>query len=281
MDKTSVVVPKALNFEDPLKPLKSGPALLQASSVTNQFEDMLQSATAKSLASATTVPEVLLSTTIFDVMHILEKGGTSCIVVRDFETHQKSRDIVFRRIDIFNVSMKLKCYEKPLSHIIDHLPRVHQVDGEDSLLAVVHAMQASGSEEIGIYDSAQGVVRGVVTCKAVMSFIRHHEPAHIAQRRASDLGGAGRFEHIEEEEEEQMLNRTEKENRNRENVGPGRFTPAQLVAQVRAHLSLPNPPSLGFGPPIGVREGEMVRERERQGRRRSGPRHGDRETERW
>ena len=96
-------------------------------------------------------------------------------------------------------------------------------------------MMETGSEEIGVFDDEQGVVRGIITCKSLISFIRHHEQEHAhAELLRNDFGNVLYEE--EDDEEAQLMTRTEKENRNRENVGANRFSQGQLVAQV-ARLS--------------------------------------------
>jgi CBS domain-containing protein len=203
-----------------------------------RLEQSLRSTTAKSLASATDVPEVLLSTSISVVLRHLETNGRSCVLVRDFSvpgSNCSSADTIFNRIDVFRFAMNAKSTALPFSSIVEHLKPVHQVDGDSTLLSVVALMMETGSEEIGVFDDEQGVVRGIITCKSLISFIRHHEQEHAhAELLRNDFGNVLYEE--EDDEEAQLMNRTEKENRNRENIGANRFSQGQLVAQV-ARLS--------------------------------------------
>jgi hypothetical protein len=197
---------------------------------------------AKKLASATTLPEVHLSTTISNVLRILEIDGNSCIVVRDFSTQENqvlTRDAIFSRMDVFQAAMKLKDTAQPFSHIVDQLRPLKQVDGESTLEAAVAAMIAADSEEIGVFDVDYGVVRGVITCKSLITFIRYNANLHGSRTKKHNVLGA--LSHFEDENDDgdQFISRTEKENRNSENVGAKRFSQSQLVAQVRfAFLSV-------------------------------------------
>ena len=99
-------------------------------SFVNKVDSVLHGSTAKSLASSTNVPEVLLSTSVSDVLQIMEKDGKSCILVRDFHVRgatSNTRDAIFRRIDIFRLAMTYKCGELPFSQFAEHLPPLMQV----------------------------------------------------------------------------------------------------------------------------------------------------------
>ena len=65
------------------------------------FENHLKTTSAKTLASATNVPEILLSTSILDVLNLLETDGRSCVLVRDVRNipgnKALSGDIIFTR----------------------------------------------------------------------------------------------------------------------------------------------------------------------------------------
>jgi hypothetical protein len=132
---------------------------------------------------------------------------------------------------VFRFAVKARNTDVPFSSIVEHLKPMHQVDGDTTLDSVITAMLETGSEEIGVFDGEHGVVRGIITCKSLISFIRHHEQEHAhAELLRNDFGNA-RYE-AEDDEEAQLMSRTEKENRNRENVGANRFSQAQLAAQV-------------------------------------------------
>ena len=219
------------------KNMPCAPEFFLESSTFHESIEILRSATAKSLASATSVPEVLLRTSVSDVLHILEKDGISCIVVRDFNTTNDSRDAVLRRIDIFNAAINLTSTRIPLSCIVEQLPHVQQLDGEKSLLDIVQVMQTTGCEEVGVIDREHNVVRGVVTCKGLLSFIRRHERAHEEKHRDEGLGIW--VEEDNNEEGDQLMTRTSKENRTRQLQGQGRFTQSQLVAQVLPLKGIP------------------------------------------
>jgi CBS domain-containing protein len=201
-----------------------------------KLDQLLRSTTAKSLASATNVPEVLLSTSISAVLQNLETDRRSCVLVRDFSvpgSNTSSTDTIFNRIDVFRFAIKARNTALPFSNIVEHMKPVHQVDGDTRLDSVIAVMMETGSEEIGVFDGEQGVVRGIITCKSIISFMRHHEQEHAqTELRRNEFGNA-RFE--AEDDEAQLMSRTEKENQNRENVGTNRFSQAQLAAQVWRH----------------------------------------------
>ena len=108
------------------------------------IDQLLSESPAKNLASVTNVPEVLLSSTISDVLRVLEGDGRPCVLVRDVPLQGSSappQDAIFRRIDIFHVAAALGCAEKPFWHIIEHLTPLAQVDGDASLREVRRAAQ--------------------------------------------------------------------------------------------------------------------------------------------
>ena len=159
----------------------------------DEINQILMATTVRTLASVTAVPEVLLSTTITDILRMMEKDGTSCILVRDFDSGGATRDAVFRRIDVFRTAMSLRCTARPLAHIAGRLPPVLQLDGGASLEEASQAMQAAGCEEVAVVDGEAGdVVRGVVTCKGLLAFLRHQqEGARAEPARGGGLARLG------------------------------------------------------------------------------------------
>jgi hypothetical protein len=133
-------------------------------------------------------------------------------------------------MDVFQAAMKLKRTDQPFSSIADQLRPLKQVDGEVTLETAVAAMLAAGTEEIGVFDGEYGVVRGVMTCKSLITFVRYNTHVNGANPN-NELGVISHFED-DREDDDQLMNRTEKENRTSENVGPKRFSHPQLVAQV-------------------------------------------------
>ena len=224
----------------------------------NRNQDtILRSTAAKTIASLTNVPEILLNSTISDVLQIMEKDGISCILVRDLHTKKKfsiTPDVVFKRIDIFRIATKLRCMAQPLSSIVEHLTPLQQVESDASLDEVVALMQFTGCEEVTVVDREQGVVCGVVTCKGLIGFLRHHDEHANAHRmrRVSMLstsfggntlgGGSGAIDaDADEEDAVQHTGRAEAEGSGKAGAAAGRFSPSQLIAQARWQISSPAP----------------------------------------
>ena len=155
------------------------------SSSDNQsaLDKLLQSTKAKNLASATSVPEVLSSTSISDILRMMEKDANSCVLVRDISargTSTRTRDAIFRRSDLFHTDMTLKCTAQSLSYLIQHLSPIVQLDGEASVSEVLQEMQATGFEEVGVADKRYGVVQGVISIKDILVFLRRQEQECLA-----------------------------------------------------------------------------------------------------
>ncbi len=86
-------------------------------------------------------------------------------------------------MDVFQAAMKLKKgTAQPFSQIVDQLRPLKQVDGEATLEEAVAAMLSSDCEEIGVFDGEYGVVRGVITCKSLIAFIRYNATLQGANR---------------------------------------------------------------------------------------------------
>ena len=200
----------------------------------DKIDQILKTTLSKTLASSTNLPEVLMSTLISDILHLFEKNGNSCVLLRNSNlriSNGQTQDMIFRRIDVFDYAMKLKCIEQPLSHIAEYLTPLQHLDGDTSLEQVVECMQRMCCEEVGVVDSEQKLFLGMVTCKGILSHIRREM---ADQQMYSEFTGLSRFEidEGEEDEESSLLIRSEKESRNRETTGAARFTQAQLIAQV-------------------------------------------------
>ena len=223
----------------------------------NNQDFILRSTAAKTIASLTNVPEILLNSTISDVLQIMEKDGISCILVRDLHTKKKfsiTPDVVFKRIDIFRIATKLRCIAQPLSSIVEHLTPLQQVESDASLDEVVALMQFTGCEEVTVVDREQGVVCGVVTCKGLIGFLRHHDEhanAHRMRRVSmlstsfggTTLGGGSVTIDADADEEDaaQQIGRAEAEGSGKAGAAAGRFSPSQLIAQARWQISSPAP----------------------------------------
>ena len=103
-------------------------------------------------------------------------------------------------------------------------------------------------------DREQGVVCGVVTCKGLIGFLRHHDEHANAHRmrRVSMLstsfggntlgGGSGAIDaDADEEDAVQHTGRAEAEGSGKAGAAAGRFSPSQLIAQARWQISSPAP----------------------------------------
>ena len=199
-----------------------------------------------------------MNSTISDILQIMEKDGISCVLVRDLHTKKKfsiTPDVVFKRIDIFRIATKLRCIAQPLSSIVEHLTPLQQVESDASLDEVVALMQFTGCEEVTVVDREQGVVCGVVTCKGLIGFLRHHDEHANAHRmrRVSMLSGgfggsmrhgigggtAGIDEDADDDDDEEalLLEGVEGEGRGKAGSGTGRFSPSQLTAQVHSNYT--------------------------------------------
>ena len=188
---------------------------------------------AKTLASATNVPEILLSTTVREVLKTVEKDGKSCILLRDCPVvgiTNFTKDMIFRRVDIFHLAMKFKCLEQPFSCMVEHLVPVQQLDGEVSLDEVIRVMQSTGCEEVGIFDNERAVVRGIITCKGLIDCILHNDHGS-SEHRPGYLGGEALLDE-DDEEDDNFVDGNDTSRSMKGNSGRGRFSQAQLAAQV-------------------------------------------------
>jgi hypothetical protein len=129
----------------------------EISMTSKDLDQYLKTTSAKTLASATNVPEILLSTSIFDVLNILETDGRSCVLVRDLHIQGNaalSGDVIFNRMDVFKAAMASGNTALPFSSIVDRLSPVEQVSVGDRACVGgrdgVRGVDERGSENGGV-----------------------------------------------------------------------------------------------------------------------------------
>ena len=183
------------NSSPPKVDFNSAPNILSILPSRNQsaIDQLLRASPARNLASVTNVPEVLLSSTIADVLRVLEGDGRPCVLVRDVPLQGSSappQDAIFRRIDIFHVAAALGCVEKSLLHIIEHLTPLVQVNGDASLREVRREAQ-SGARSRGASARTSAARRAVsqyascLTAARRMNVLLHsHLRANLRHARA-------------------------------------------------------------------------------------------------
>ena len=70
-------------------------------------------------------------------------------------------------------------------------------------------MLVEDSKEIGVFDGDYGVLRGVITCTSLITFIRYNANIHGSGRR----NGLHDLSQFEEDNDESVMSRTEQETR--------------------------------------------------------------------
>ena len=135
---------------------------------------------AKALASSSTLQEVYWSSTIEEVLHILETDDY--VLIRNnlnapYHAHtapseHAPAETVLSRADLFRVLLSCPDLSLPLSSAtFPASPSVARAEGDETLAAIAARIAGGGLDGVAIVD--HGVVRGIVTARSLLVFLRH------------------------------------------------------------------------------------------------------------
>ena len=143
-------------------------------------EFLLKSTPAKKLACSSHVQEVHSGQPAIEILRNLE--ASTSILVRGHlsetvdgqqanATTSETTDALFSRLSWFQNLRSTKSLSEPFTSTANQVTPITSVRPNDPLDVVISKMIDTGSEIVGVVD--QGVVSGVITCAAIIAFIRN------------------------------------------------------------------------------------------------------------
>ena len=184
----------------------------------NEHSDMvsiLQATSAEKFASSPDSSEMTLSDSAVEV---LKKIESNChVLIRNMDGQEfgtdcseDASDFLLTRLGLFKSILEAKSCTSSLASLNFPRDAVCCIRGEDSLSVAAAAMITSNCEVVAVEDE-HGVITGVITCAALIAFLRHQRrgprrphklrrrrrrrrrggPGGARGRRGGRVGGAG------------------------------------------------------------------------------------------
>ena len=179
-----------IDIEQP--PINASENLKDQGFASKKINRILCATRAKALASLSTLQEVYWSSTMEHVLHTLETEDYVLIRnnlnapswAQSTPSQQVMTETILSRADLLRALLRAQDLTLPLSSApFSFAPSVARAEADESLATVAARMAANGLDGVAIID--HGIVRGVVTARGLLAFLRHQlESASGALRRS-------------------------------------------------------------------------------------------------
>ena len=131
---------------------------------------LLSTSNASSILSNPEIPELHLSSTVFDMISSLEHE--QLVIMRKDPTAAGS-DELFTRMDLLSTLFDAESMQEPLSSYIEGIRPIKSVHPDETLDKVLALMLSTSSNVLAV--SEDGVISGIVSCSDILALVRQNE----------------------------------------------------------------------------------------------------------